>query len=110
MRWVWHNEGLDSVLLDPRLKNLALGSREWFAAQRRMVKEKPLVRRCYDLWYQSLLADADSVPASCRGASILELGSGSSYVKEYRPEIITSDVTPGMADMVIDGRELPFPD
>jgi SAM-dependent methyltransferase len=101
---------LDSVLLDPRLKNVASGSREWFAAQRRMVKDKPLVRRCYDLWYESLLADADSVPASCRGGSILELGSGSSYIKELRPEIITSDVELGMADMVIDGRELPFPD
>ncbi len=101
---------MDSVLLDPRLKNIASGSRDWFAAQRRMVKDKPLVRRCYDLWYQRLLADADSVPASCRGGSIVELGSGSSYIKEYRPEIITSDVTPGLADMVIDGRELPFPD
>jgi SAM-dependent methyltransferase len=100
---------LNSALLDPRLKNITSGSREWFAAQRRMVKDKPLVRRCYDLWYQRLLADADSVPASGRG-SIVELGSGSSYLKEYRPEIITSDVTPGIADMVIDGRELPFPD
>jgi SAM-dependent methyltransferase len=101
---------LDSALLHPRLKNVASGSREWFAEQRRMIEDKPLVRRCYDLWYQSLLADADSVPAACLGGSIVELGSGLSYIKELRPEIITSDVEPGMADMVIDGRDLPFPD
>ncbi len=99
-----------STLLDPHLKNVTLGSSEWFVAQRRLVKDKPLIRRCYDLWYRRLLADADSVPAACGGGSILELGSGSSYIKEFRSEIITSDVTPGMADMVIDGRELPFPD
>jgi SAM-dependent methyltransferase len=107
---VCDNEGLDSALLDPRLKHAASGTREWFAIQRQMIKEKPLVRRAYDLWYQLLLADADSVPVAGRGASIVELGSGSSYIKELRPQIITSDVTPGMAEMAIDGRELPFPD
>ena len=72
-----------------------------------MLLDKPLVRRCYDLWYDRLLADADSVPSI---APIVELGSGLSEIKKLRPEIITSDVTPGLADMVIDGRELPFPD
>ena len=33
-----------------------------------------------------------------------------SYIKELRPGIITSDVAPGVADLVIDGRKLPFPD
>ncbi len=89
---------------------MTLGTSEWFAAQRSMIKDKPLVRRCYDLWYARLLADADSVPERYRDCPIVELGSGSSYIKELRPGIITSDVTPGLADMVIDGRELPFPD
>jgi SAM-dependent methyltransferase len=75
-----------------------------------MVDEKPLVRRCYDLWYARLLADADSVPERYRDYPIVELGSGSSYIKELRPEIVTSDVTPGLADRLIDGRDLPFPD
>lgn len=101
---------LDSVFLDPRLKNLPLGSAEWFAAQRRMIREKPLIRRCYDFWYSLLLKDADSVPEPYRGHMILELGSGSSYIKELRPEIVTSNVVPGLADMVVDGRKLPFPD
>ena len=75
-----------------------------------MVRDKPLIHRCYNLWYRRLLADADSVPAQYASYPIVDLGSGSSYIKELRPDSITSDVTPGLADMVIDGRELPFPD
>jgi len=105
-----HNKYLAFPFQDPRLKNIALGSAEWFAAQRIMVKAKPLIHRCYNLWYSRLLADADSVPPAFRDRMIVELGSGSSYIKELRPEVVTSDVEPGMAEMVIDGRELPFPD
>ena len=75
-----------------------------------MIRSKPLVRRCYDLWCKLLLADADSVPAPWSGYPVLELGSGSSYIKAIRPDVITSDVEPGIADMVIDGRKLPFGD
>src|SRR6266478_985457 len=95
------------ILTHPALKNLEMGTRDWFAAQQSMIKAKPLVKRCYDLWYQKLLEDADSVPSS---VTIVELGSGSSYIKELRPDVITSDCAPGVADMVIDGRRLPFPD
>ncbi len=97
-------------LVHPRLKGVEVGSPEWFAAQKAMMGDKPLVRRCYDLWYRLLLADADSVPPPFHNHPVVELGSGSSYLKELRPGIITSDVAPGIADMVIDGRSLPFPD
>ena len=94
----------------PKLKDHAIGSREWFQAQREMIDSKPLIRRCYDLWYDLLLKDADSVPVEYRTGKIVELGSGLSYIKRIRPDVITSDVAPGIADMVIDGRSLPFPD
>jgi len=98
---------LRNLITDKRLRGLEMGSHPWFEAQRRMIQAKPLIRRCYDLWYQRLLADAATVPSSA-GLAIVELGSGSSYIKELRPSVITSDITPGVADMVIDGRELPF--
>ncbi|WP_438479481.1 class I SAM-dependent methyltransferase [Oleiharenicola lentus] len=40
----------------------------------------------------------------------MELGSGGSRLKEYDSRIITSDVSPGIAEMVIDARQLPFAD
>ncbi len=100
---------MKQIIVDSRLAGLEMGSLEWFAAQRRMIREKPLIRRCYDLWYRRLLADADSVRGGSKLA-VVELGSGSSYIKELRPSVITSDISPGVADQVIDGRELPFPD
>jgi SAM-dependent methyltransferase len=39
---------------------------------------------------------------------MIELGSGAGYVKSVRPDVITSDVIRGLADIVLDGRRLPF--
>jgi SAM-dependent methyltransferase len=90
------------------LRGLEMGSPEWFAAQRRMLEIKPAVARCYRLWYDLLLRDLDSTPADGRVA--VEIGSGSSFLHELRPGIITSDIVPGNVDLVVDGRELPFAD
>lgn len=84
-----------------------MGSPEWFSAQKLLLAEKPLVERCYALWYTFLLRDADSVSAPGR---IVELGSGLSHLKRLRPEVIASDVVPGSVDLVADGRRLPFRD
>src|SRR5947208_10657737 len=100
---------MTNPITHPRLAGVELGSLDFFEAQRQLIREKPLVRLCYDLWYSRLLADADSVP-NANGLAVVELGSGSSYLKQLRPSVITSDIAPGIADMVIDGRELPFPD
>jgi len=91
------------------LKGLKIGSVEWFSQQRALLKSKPLLKYCYDFWYQTQLQDEASVPKQSQGI-VLELGSGASYLKEIRPDVITSDVTPGAAEMVIDARKLPFSD
>ena len=64
-----------------------------------LLEEKPLVKRCYDLWYQALLDDADSVETSVPDAKLVELGSGSSYLASLRPGVVTSDVEAGVGDM-----------
>jgi len=96
-------------LSDPALAGLTLGTKEFFQAQRRMIARKPLIKRCYDLWYYTLLKDAESVPSERKGA-IIELGSGLSYVKQIRPDVVTSDIEPGLADLALDARSLPFAD
>lgn len=99
---------ISDKILDSHLKGLEMGSPAWFAAQRAMIDAKPCVKRCYRLWYTLLLNDADSVPPEARDLPIVELGSGSSFMKELRSTVIASDVTPGNVDLVADGRELPF--
>jgi SAM-dependent methyltransferase len=54
-----------------------------------------------------LLADARSAPE--KGA-LLELGSGGSYLKDLEPSVITTDVVEGVAEQVVDARQLPFAD
>ena len=96
-----------NILLHPDIASLEVGSSEWFVAQREMIRSKPAVESCYQLWYSLLLADVGSV---ANEGLVVELGSGSSFIKEIYPDVITSDVVPGAVDMVIDGRKLPFED
>jgi len=94
-------------LREPRLKGLAPGSPAFFKVQRQLILTRPLIKRCYDDWYRRLLEDARSAP---EGGAMLELGSGGSYLKDLEPALVTSDVVPGIAERVVDGRWLPFGD
>lgn len=94
-------------LMEPAFEGVSIGSPAWFELQQRVIQSRPLLKAAYDEWYGRLLGDAASVRAP---GVVVELGSGGGYVKQLDPSVITSDVVPGVADRVIDGRELPFAD
>jgi SAM-dependent methyltransferase len=94
-------------LKETSLADFKVGSREYFAAQKQLILKRPPLKWCYDRWYAHLLEDARSAPGK---GVLLELGSGGSYLKDLEPSVITSDVVDGVADRVVDGRVLPFPD
>jgi SAM-dependent methyltransferase len=96
---------MPGFLKEPSLAGVPVGSPEFFATQKRLILERPLLKHCYDDWYARLLGDVRSVPG---GGALVELGSGGSYLKELEPAIITSDVVAGVAERVIDARQLPF--
>lgn len=96
-----------AFLKEPQLLGLHPGSPQFFAIQKKVLLERPLMKRCYDEWYRRLLADARSAPP---GGLFVELGSGGSYLKDLEPTLVTSDVVPDVADKVIDARNLPFED
>lgn len=98
---------MSGFLSEPSLAGLEVGSPEFFARQMEIIGERPLLKRCYDEWYRRILSDVRSVQVH---GELLELGSGGSRLKELEPRFITSDVVPGVAERVIDARELPFPD
>jgi SAM-dependent methyltransferase len=81
------------------------GSVDFFALQKALILNRPLLKRCYDDWYRRLLEDARSAPAN---GLIVELGSGGGYLKDLEPAAVTSDVIPEVADLVIDAQKLPF--
>jgi SAM-dependent methyltransferase len=94
-------------LKETSLAGLQPGAPEFFATQKKIIRTRPLLKRCYDDWYARLLQDAKSV---AQPGVILELGSGGSYLKDLEPSIITSDVVANVADQIIDARHLPFAD
>jgi SAM-dependent methyltransferase len=98
-----------ALLEEPALKGVDLGSTRWFDIQRELIVRRPLVKATYDRWYSLMLADAGSAPPA-PGGQVVELGSGANYVKLLDPTVITSDVVPGSADMVVDAQALPFAD
>lgn len=82
--------------------------RDDFKVQAERIQSRPLVKFCYDTWYDCFQHDIQSVPQSRTTPQILELGSGGSYFDSRFPDVITSDVVPGVGKMTIDGRSLPF--
>ncbi len=96
------------LLNDPHLGRTAPGSREHYENQKIMIKARPLIHRCYSEWYSRMQSDLMTVPEGGEGI-VVELGSGGSFLKEYISGLTTSDVVPGIADKVIDARDLPFP-
>ena len=99
-----------AFLEEPRLRGVEPGEPQFFELQRQIIRERPLMREVYELWYRLLLDDERSVPGDPESGGLLELGSGGSYLQELCPRVVTSDVVEGVADRVIDGRELPFED
>src|SRR5262245_7860628 len=97
-----------SFWIEPRLRGHELGSHEWFRAQREVLREKAAVRASYMRWYEEQLEDLRSTSGDGAGTRVLELGSGSGFLREVLPEVITSDFVEGVADYVIDARDLPF--
>ena len=96
-----------SWLKEPQLRGQVSGTAQFFTTQKAIIHQRPLLKWCYDDWYARLRADAQSV---MKPGLLVELGSGGSYLKELEPTLITSDVVAGVADRVIDARQLPFPD
>lgn len=92
--WLAHplTRGMD--LDDPRTTEL----------RRRIVREKPFLRRIYDEWYARLAA---SVPGGA--GDVLEIGSGGGFLRDVIPGLITSDVFAcDGVDRVLDAHALPF--
>lgn len=102
---------LRARLEHPLTRGLALDDPATTALRRRIVREKPFLRRLYLDWYRAL---AHAVPRPVGEHDMaLELGSGGGFLAETGliPGLITSDVmpVPGV-DRVIDARRLPMPD
>jgi SAM-dependent methyltransferase len=90
----------------PLVRGLDIDSPETTELRRQIIREKPILEDIYKDWYTRLVS---ALPPG--DDPILEVGSGGGFLREFVPDLITSDVIPlpGI-DRVIDARSLPFPD
>lgn len=98
--------GLITTLLGhPLTRGLSVDDPRTTLLRRRIIAEKPFLRKIYVEWYQRIAA------ALPKGGKVLELGSGAGFIKEFLPEAITSDIfeVPDV-DMVVDACAMPFKD
>jgi len=66
--------------------------------------EKKILRVIYADWYKKIISDLKQ-----GGGKTVELGSGSGNFKEFKPDIISSDVDPcEWLDMCFDAHKMPF--
>ena len=72
--------------------------------RRRIIREKPFLRRLYQDWYRSIAAELPQVPGR-----VLEVGSGAGFLNEFVEDLITSETFPYPdVSLVLDARKLPF--
>jgi SAM-dependent methyltransferase len=76
------------------------------ALRRRIIREKPFLRRVYEEWYADIAAALNDGPEYA-----LELGSGGGFLRDRVPRVLASDVMvlPGLS-LVSDATALPFKD
>jgi SAM-dependent methyltransferase len=97
---------IKSALAHPLTRGISIDDPRATDLRRRIVREKTFLRRIYQEWYRTIAA---SLPPG--GGRVLELGSGAGFLREFLPDVITSEifVCPGI-DVVLDAQQMPWPD
>src|SRR5712692_9496426 len=99
-------ERLQAWLAHPLTRGFDLDDPQTTSLRRRIIEEKIFLRRIYEEWYESVIADLP------RGNEpVLELGSGAGFMNDFIPGLITSElfVCPNIS-AVLDAMNLPFAD
>jgi SAM-dependent methyltransferase len=97
---------LHRLLEHPLTRGHDLDSPETTQLRKRIIQEKPFLRKIYVEWYQTLLAE---VGASVPGSRILELGSGAGFLEQLSTNVITSDlILVDDLNLILDAQRPPF--
>ena len=95
-----------SWLAHPLTRGLDIDSPQTTTLRKEIIASKPFLRKVYREWYSRIARAIPSGPGP-----VLELGSGAGFLRDFVPELITSDVFPiAGVDRVIDAADLPFED
>ena len=97
---------LKEWLAHPHTRNLDLDDPRTTQLRRRIIQEKSFLRRIYQEWYEAI---AEALPMGKK--PVLELGSGAGFLRDFVPDLVTSEVLhcPDV-NVVLNGQEVPFAD
>lgn len=96
MTWFLHR-----WLAHPLTKGMSIDDPQTTALRLQIIRSKPFLRKLYEEWYGHIATQFTA------GAQVLELGSGAGFLKEFIPQLITSEVfsTPGV-ERIIDAQAI----
>jgi SAM-dependent methyltransferase len=95
---------LKTWLVHPLARGLDLDDPKTTALRRQIIDQKPFLRDIYTDWYTAVAKSLPSGPGR-----VLELGSGAGFLRDFVPDLITSEMflCPAIS-VVLDGLYLPF--
>jgi SAM-dependent methyltransferase len=92
------------LLAHPLTRDLDIDDPQTTEIRRQIIREKSFLRQIYQEWYTAIASKL-----STRDGPVLELGSGAGFLKDFVPDLITSEVFHCRGiDVVLNGTELPF--
>jgi SAM-dependent methyltransferase len=107
---MWGTTTLRKWLVEPETESLDINSVDVSVAHRRVLQKKPMLRELFAGFYRRCRAADEEFFGQTPGQR-LEIGSGSSTIKDYYPDVTTSDIKPlPFVDLVASAECLPFPD
>jgi SAM-dependent methyltransferase len=94
------------LLAHPLTRGLDIDDPNTTELRRQIIREKSFLRQIYQEWYRAVASKL-----STGDGPVLELGSGAGFLKEFVPNLITSEVFHCRGiDVVLNAIELPFAD
>jgi SAM-dependent methyltransferase len=101
---------LRRFLIDPRVRDLDVDGEAFSLAHRDVLMTKPMVRQLFERFYRECRWLDERYFGDGPGAR-LEIGAGSSFMREIYPDVIASDIKPlPFVDLVVNGEQMPFAD
>lgn len=96
-------------LIEPQVRSLDPDSPNITLAHRQVLQKKPLLRQLFEGFYRQCRELDLRYFKNCPGKR-LEIGSGSSFLKELLPDTFTSDIKPlPFTDATLRAEAIPFP-
>jgi len=96
---------IKSFLTHPLVRDLDIDAPETTGQVYELIREKNFLSQIYASWYREI---AKSLPIDVYGP-VTELGSGGGFMKNFIPDLITSEILRiTSVDIILDGTRLPF--